>query len=148
MSDDSLAAATTEDKEPRRPKMKPTPEMVATAEMTHSDLIEVSTRLGRVTKLSWATAWATVGILALGAVAGGLYGLISFLDQTPNPDTSERVIYMGSLGVGLLIGSGCVAAALFIRKERAESVRDIKTDFDKKLAGWKLPTANGDPAGT
>ncbi len=119
--------------------MEPTPESVATAEMTHADLREISGRLGRVTRLSWATVWATVGILALGSVVGGIYGLISFVDQTPNPSTNERVIYMGSLAVGLLVGVGCVAAAFFMRKERAESVSGIKTDLDAKLDGWQMP---------
>lgn len=119
--------------------MLPKPEMVATAEMGHADLREISGRLGRITNLSWATIWATVGILALGGVVGGIYGLISFLDETPNPDTNERVIYMGSLGVGLLVGLGCICAAFFMRKERAESVKDIKTDLDTKLDGWEMP---------
>jgi hypothetical protein len=146
MSDQGpLAVAGIQDKEPRRPKMEPTPELIATAEMTHSDLMEVSTRLGRVTKISWAAVWATVGVLALGGVIGGIYGLIGFLDQMANPDPDERVIYFGALGLGLIIGVGCIAAACFIRGARAESVKDIKTDFDKKLAGWKLPTPDGDP---
>jgi hypothetical protein len=128
---------------PERPKMAPVPEAVATAEMTHSDLKEVSARLGRVTKLSWASVFASLGVLALGAALGGVYGLISVLDASPHPDAQERVIYFGALGVGLIVGLGSVAGAFFMRKERAETVDGIKTDLDKKLAGWVLPDTNG-----
>jgi hypothetical protein len=122
-----------------RPKMLPKRETVATAEMTHADLTEVSTRLGRVTKISWATVFASFGVLVLGAALGGLYGLISFLDATPNPSAQERALYFGALAVGLLVGAGSVVGAYFMRKERSESVHGIKTDLDKKLAGWVLP---------
>jgi hypothetical protein len=122
-----------------RPKMVPDPEAVATAEMTHADLTEVSTRLGRVTKISWAAVFASFGVLVLGAAFGGIYGLIAFLDSTPNPSVQERALYFGALGVGLLIGGGSIVGSFFMRKERSESVRDIKADLDKKLGGWALP---------
>jgi hypothetical protein len=132
---------------PGPPKMRPKPESVATAEMTHADLREISSRLGRVTKISWATVWASVGVLALGGVVGGVYGLVTFLGQSPNPDEAERVEYIGGLAVGLLIAVGSLVAAYFMRKERAESVHDIRTDFDKKLDDWVLPTSEEGQAG-
>jgi hypothetical protein len=123
----------------RRPKMQPDPETVATAEMVHFDIKEISSRLGRVTRISWANVFATIGVLALGGVVGGVYGLIAFLDTTPNPSVLERTDYIGALAVGLLVGVGSIVASFFMRKERVESVHDIKADLDKKLAGWKMP---------
>lgn len=98
-------------------------------------MVSISDRLGRCQRFPWAAMWVTVATLGAGAVIGGGLGLIPFLSTNPQPSFHWRVVYFVALSVVTLVTVLSMLAALTTHKERADSIRDIKTDYDKHILG-------------
>jgi hypothetical protein len=112
---------------------------VTVADVRHSDLVTFSDRLSRVGQFAWASVWVTVATLAGGAFLGGAIGLIPFLSTSPPPSHHARFLYVAALIVVALLTAVMGLAALTTHRARAESIADIKTDFDKMLASFEMP---------
>jgi hypothetical protein len=91
-----------------------------TVEHRHMDLLEHSTRLGRLTRFDWSKPVAGLGALSLGAAFGALASDGRIMDT--------GVLTFGAVGVALLFCS------VLIWKVRAESASDLKADFDRLLS--------------
>ena len=93
----------------------------------------ISERLGRLGRFPWAKAWSTAATLSGGAVVGGLLALIPFLSTTPAPTSTWKHIYTAALIAGAVLTLIFLAAAITTHAERAESITDIKADYDKYM---------------
>ncbi len=94
------------------------------AEMLYPQLYEFSIRLGRIRDWDARSEFAGMGLICLGAAAGGLVAGENI--------TSTGVLVFFSLGVALFVGS------LFIRRASAESVCHVKEDFDRALSEYEV----------
>lgn len=103
--------------------------------MRRRELLGISRRLGRVDKRPRGRVYELAATLVAGGMIGGAFGLIPFLDQTPNPGTVDRLIYFGLLGVAALIAYVCLRASKDAGAERSETVVAIKEDLDQLLEG-------------
>ena len=99
----------------------------------HSEMKSISERLGRIGRFPWAKAWSTAATLSGGAVVGGLLALIPFLSTTPAPTPTWKHIYIAALIIGAALTLILLAAAITTHAERAESIADIKADYDKYI---------------
>lgn len=86
------------------------------------DLLDHSRRLDRVDRWDWSRPFGGAGLLCLGSALGAVAS-----------DGAQQgvVALLVALGLALLLGS------LFIRRERIESVENVKTDFDRWLGYWE-----------
>lgn len=103
--------------------------------MRRRELLGISKRLGRVDNKPRGRGWEIAATLLIGGVLGGAFGLLPFLDQTPNPGTVDRLIYFGLLGFGVLLARLCWRAAKDTDGERADTVAAIKEDLDQLMEG-------------
>jgi hypothetical protein len=104
-------------------------------DMRRRELMTISRRLGRLDRRPRGQLYDWAGTLLLGGAVGGGFGLIPFLEQKPNPDTVDRLIYFGLLGVAVLVAYVCFRAARDARAERADTVVAIKEDLDELMEG-------------
>jgi hypothetical protein len=118
------------------PTWHPDPAQIATmVKMRRRELLSISRRLDRVKNKPRGRAYEIAATLLVGGVIGGAFGLLPFLAQRPNPDTVDRFIYFGLLGVGLLLARVCWRAASDMSEERTDTVAAIKEDLDHLLEG-------------
>jgi hypothetical protein len=121
------------------------PDPAATAEvegMRMRDLDLVSTRLGRVGKWNWANVLGIIAVLLLGADIGGWISAWPYFRTAPAPSHFDKAMYLGLLILVGAIGLTALIGAAVGRKERVESVRDIKIDLDDLLKAWKGQNGN------
>ncbi len=114
---------------------RPRPEHGATVAMRRRELLTISRRLGRVDERPRGRLWEVAATLLAGSVTAGAIGLIPFLGQQANPDTVERLIYFGLLGVGVGAAYLCFRASRHIKEANSDTVLAIKADVDLLLEG-------------
>jgi hypothetical protein len=95
--------------------------------------------LGRFPKYPIARFWWTASGVLLGGAIGGALAAFQ-LDPKAN-----GLIYGIVVGAVALVGTLCFVAGLTTNSERAESIRDIKEDFDGLLNAY--PSLPEDPSG-
>ncbi|HTX32878.1 MAG TPA: hypothetical protein VMD09_15950 [Solirubrobacteraceae bacterium] len=109
-------------------------EATATAEVPkvrHAEMQLISDRLGRCARFPLASVWWSVATLAAGALIGGALGLIPF--YATSPSNHWKLIYFVAMGACALVAVIAVLAAMSTHRERSESIKDIKADFDKHI---------------
>jgi hypothetical protein len=102
------------------------------------ELMEVSRRLGRMSKRRWDRWFTGAGVLLAGGLIGGAFGLIPFLTANPGPTAKAKIIYLGALAASFVLAVVCGLASLGIKGQREDSVTAIKEDFDRMLRTWGL----------
>jgi hypothetical protein len=93
------------------------------ADMLYPKLYDFSVRLGRIRDWDARSEFAGVGLICLGAGAGGLVA-------------EERLT--GTIAVFLVLGLALFVGSLFIRRASAESVSHVKEDFDRALSEYEV----------
>jgi hypothetical protein len=92
------------------------------ADVLYMELLDHSKKLGRVGNWDWARTFGAAGLLSLGA---GLGASVSGDGGTAGVVTC------------LLLGLILLLCGLFIRRERVESVGNLKSDFDQMLSYYE-----------
>ena len=93
----------------------------------------ISERLGRFSKMPWATIWGAASAILIGAAVGGAVAAIQLA-----PDTNKD-FYWAVVGCSLIAGILAAIAAFTTNSERTDSIGAIKEDFDKLLAVYPKP---------
>lgn len=108
-------------------------------EMRKSELDTISTRLGRVCnrRMHWDQFFGVLSTLFFGGVIGGCLGLIPFYSQEPSPRGYMQALYGLALTAALIVALLSLCAWVGIKKERADSVSDIKADLDSVLQTYR-----------
>jgi hypothetical protein len=87
------------------------------------ELVELSERLGRLSRFDWARPFAAAGTLLLGGAVGALL---------TGAELDDRWVL-----VSVFVGAVCLVASLGVARERSESARAIKVDLDVMLATFE-----------
>ena len=88
----------------------------------------ISQRLGRFSKMPWATVWGAVSAILIGAAVGGA---VAALQLAPDANTTAYWAIVGGVFVAGLLAAG---AAFTTNSEHTDSIQGIKDDFDRLLA--------------
>lgn len=114
---------------PETPILHPSPHAVAElGQLRQREMDSISERLGRFSKMPWATIWGAVAAILIGAAVGGALAALQMA-----PDT-DRTAYWAIVGGVLIAGLLAAAAAFSTNSEHTDSIQAIKEDFDKLLA--------------
>lgn len=118
------------------PTWHPDPAQVAVmVKMRRRELLNISRRLGRLDNRPRSRFYEAAATLFAGAVLGGGFGLIPFLDQKPNPGTVDRLIYFGLMVLAGVVAYLCWRASRDTDAERSDTVDAIKDDLDQLMEG-------------
>lgn len=112
--------------------------IVELGSVRHSEMKNLSDRLGRCRRFPWASAWMTRTSIRLGALVGGLLALIPF--ESEKPGHEARTSYFLLLAAVVVVTIVSAIATLTTHTERAESIKAIKDDFDANVLGtFEMP---------
>lgn len=117
-------------------ELEPDPAYTATVRgLRLSSLQTISTRLGRVTRFALSRLWFAAAALCFGGALGGWIAMPPFAED--NPGKVAIASYQRNLWLVALAGVLCLVAGFTTQKERADSVRSIKSDLDELLEAYK-----------